>query len=260
MTAAHRTALRVGLPVLTTLALLGVWQGLAVGGTLPPEVPSTAAVVSWLVGQLGDGGFWATISNTLWHWFAGLAIGGLIGVVVGATTASLRVVDRLLAWPLEFLRPIPAIVYLPLLILLMGSRSQTAIVLGALGALWPMLFQATYGVHAIDPLAQETARVFGLTRWQRTASVVFPSILPHLATGLRIASSLSLVVAISAELVGGVPGVGASLSAASANGQYAATYGLLVVSGLLGVALNLALLRTERRLLTWHVSHRQVAA
>lgn len=250
---------RMALPVGTTLLLLAAWEGLTVGAVLPDEVPSTTAVVSWLLGELGDQAFWLTIGRTLWHWFAGLVAGGVVGVVVGATAGSLPLVRRLLNWPLEFLRPIPAIVYLPLMILIMGSRPQTAILLAAIGALWPMLFQAVYAVRAIDPVALETGRVFGLSRRQRVVRVVTPSILPHLATGLRISSSLALVIVISSELVGGVPGIGSALYVASTNGQYAAAYGLLVLAGLLGLALNLSLERSESRLLSWHVSHRGVS-
>ena len=68
-------------------------------------------------------------------------------------------VQRLLNVPLEFLRPIPAIVYLPLLILVLGSRPQTAILLASLGAFWPLLFQSIYGVRAIDQQAIETGKV-----------------------------------------------------------------------------------------------------
>ena len=87
---------------------------------------------------------------------------------------------------------------------------------------------------------------------------MLPSLLPYLATGVRIASSLALIVAVSIELVGGVPGLGADMAAASQNGLYDAMYGLLLVSGILGLLLNAVLERTEKRLLRWHVSHRVV--
>ena len=166
--------------------------------------------------------------------------------------------QRLLNVPLEFLRPIPAIVYLPLLILVLGSRPQTAILLASLGAFWPLLFQSIYGVRAIDQQAIETGKVFGLSKRQRLWYIMLPSLLPYLATGVRIASSLALIVAVSIELVGGVPGLGADMAAASQNGLYDAMYGLLLVSGILGLLLNAVLERTEKRLLRWHVSHRVV--
>ncbi|WP_416981203.1 ABC transporter permease [Streptomyces sp. T028] len=246
-------------PVATTAGLLALWELLARGGALPAEIPPFSDVVARLVDEGGDSAFWTALGQTLWHWFAGLLIGGAVGIVVGGTIGTVPFVHRLLNVPLEFLRPIPAIVYLPLLILVMGSRSQTAIIMASLGALWPMLFQSIYGVRAIDAQVVETGRVFGLTGRQILRYVMLPSVLPYLATGVRISSSLALIVAVSAELVGGVPGLGSSLGAAAQNGLYPTMYGLLLVSGVLGLLLNTALERTEKRLLHWYVAHREVS-
>jgi ABC-type nitrate/sulfonate/bicarbonate transport system permease component len=245
-------------PVGTTIGLLALWELLARTGVLPAEVPPITDIVSWLVGQLGDAAFWTSVRQTVWQWFAGLIIGGLVGIGLGVTIGAVPFVQRLLNVPLEFLRPIPAIVYLPLLILVLGSRPQTGILLASLGAFWPLLFQSIYGVRAIDQQAIETGKVFGLGKRQRLGYIVLPSLLPYLATGVRIASSLALIVAVSIELVGGVPGLGADMAAASQNGLYDAMYGLLLVSGILGLLLNAVFERTEKRLLHWHVSHRVV--
>ena len=254
----RRLSPRLLIPLGATIGLLAAWEILARTGVLPDEVPPITDIFDWLVNQLGDDAFWTALRQTLWHWFAGLVIGGVIGVVLGIALGAVPVAQRLLNVPLEFLRPIPAIVYLPLLILVMGSTSQTAIILASLGSFWPMLFQAMYGVRAIDPQAIETGKVFGLTRRQLLWNITLPSLLPYLATGLRIASSLSLIVAVSAELVGGVPGLGSQMATAAQNGLYDAMYGLLFVSGVLGLMLNFVLERTEKRLLRWHVSHRVV--
>lgn len=245
-------------PAATTLALLALWEVLTRAGALPSSLPPFTTVVSWIWHQLGQSAFWTAVGQTVWHWFAGLVLGGLAGMVLGVAVGAVPIIQRLLNVPLELLRPIPAVVYLPVLILIMGSRSQTAILLAAIGAFWPMLFQTIYGVHAIDPQAIETGKVFGLTPRQRLGRIMLPSLLPYLATGARISSSLALVVAVSIELVGGVPGLGAQLSSYSQNAIYPAMYGILIVSGVLGLILNLVLERTERRLLHWHVSHREV--
>ena len=254
----RRVSPRLLIPVGTTIGLLALWELLARTGVLPAEVPPITDIVSWLVGQLGDAAFWTSVKQTVWQWFAGLIIGGLVGIGLGVTIGAVPFVQRLLNVPLEFLRPIPAIVYLPLLILVLGSRPQTAILLASLGAFWPLLFQSIYGVRAIDQQAIETGKVFGLSKRQRLWYIMLPSLLPYLATGVRIASSLALIVAVSIELVGGVPGLGADMAAASQNGLYDAMYGLLLVSGILGLLLNAVLERTEKRLLRWHVSHRVV--
>ena len=252
---------RVAVPLGMTLVVVGLWELLARANVvLPEQVPPFSGVVRWLFEHGYEYRYRLAMWQTLQHWFAGLLIGGAAGVVLGVALGSLPFLQRLLSVPLEFLRPIPAIVYLPLLILISGSRPQTVIVLAAMGAFWPLLFQAIYGVRAIDPQAMETGRVFGLSRRQRGWSIMLPSVLPFLATGARIASSLALVVAISTELIGGVPGLGTELTAAAQNLNYTANYGLLAVSGIFGLLLNVVLERLEKRLLRWHVSHRPVTS
>ena len=204
--------------------------------------------------------FWTAVGQTAWQWFAGLIIGALTGVVLGIAIGALAPVQRLLDIVLEFLRPIPSVVYLPIVILVIGTQPMTAILLAGVGAFWPMLYQTVYGVHAIDPQAIETGKMFGLTSGQRLYRIMLPSLLPYLATGLRIASSLALVVAVSIELIGGVPGLGAELNTYSQNEVYRAMYGILLTSGLLGLLLSMLLERSERRLLRWHVSHRAMSS
>lgn len=244
----------------TTAAILGLWEGTARAGLLPPQLPPLSEVCAWLWAQFGTASFWSDLLQTLWHWAAGLVIGGLAGVVLGAVVGTIPVLQRFVQGTLEFLRPIPSIVYLPLFLLVIGGTSTTAITIVAIGSFWPMMFQTYYGVQAVDPVALDTGRVFNLTLRQRLQHIVFHSISPFIATGVRIASSLALIVGVSVELIGGVPGVGASLSAYAQNGVYPGVYGLVLVAGVLGVVLNFVFEGTERRVLSWHVSHREAAS
>ncbi len=245
------------IPIGTTVALLGLWELCTATEILPAQTPPFTDVADFFGNNLSDSSFWSALKETLWHWFAGLIVGSAVGVGLGLVLGAIPIVQRLLTVPLEFLRPIPPIVYLPLLLLTMGATSEMVILLTAIGALWPMLFQAMYGVWAIDPQAVDTGRVFGLSRRQRLWSIMLPSVLPYLATGLRIASSLALVVAISIELIAGVPGLGAQISRYSQNAIYDGMYAALITCGLLGLGLNIILEGLEKRLLRWHVSHRK---
>jgi ABC-type nitrate/sulfonate/bicarbonate transport system permease component len=249
---------RLLVPAGTTLGLLALWELCSRSGMLPAQLPPFSDVISWLFGQLDQSAFWTAVGQTVWQWFAGLIMGALLGGVLGIAIGAFAPVQRLLDVVLEFLRPIPSIVYLPIVILVIGTQPRTAIILAAVGAFWPMLYQTVYGVHAIDPQAIETGKVFGLTSRQRLFRIMLPSLLPYLATGFRIASSLALVVAVSIELIGGIPGLGAELNTYSQNSVYPAMYGVLLTSGVLGLLLNMLLERSERRLLRWHVSHRAV--
>ena len=89
--------------------------------------------------------------------------------------------------------------------------------------------------------------------------VTLPSAAPYIATGLRIASAVALILAVTAELVVGAPGIGRAISAAQSGGDYPLMYGLIMVAGILGLVLNIVFSQLEARLLRWHPSQRGAA-
>ena len=91
-------------------------------------------------------------------------------------------------------------------------------------------------------------------------AVTLPSAVPYIATGLRISSSVALILAVTAELVIGIDGLGQSIDLAGQSGAVELMYALIVVTGLLGWALNVVFARAERRVLHWHPSTRPVEA
>jgi ABC-type nitrate/sulfonate/bicarbonate transport system permease component len=157
---------------------------------------------------------------------------------------------------IDFLRTIPPVALIPLALLLYGATEKMALLLIVFGSAWPVLLQSMYGVHQVDPVARDVARAYRLSRRDVVLSVVLPSAAPLIATGIRIAATMSLLLAIGAELIGGAPGVGHSIAIAEVNGDIPQMYAFVVVSATLGVLLNVALLRLEGRALAWHPSHR----
>ena len=86
--------------------------------------------------------------------------------------------------------------------------------------------------------------------------MLWPTALPYVFTGVRLAASVALVLAITAELVIGAPGLGNQIAVAQTSGAVPTMYALIAVTGLLGVAINLAARSLERRSLAWHQSVR----
>lgn len=248
------------LPILTTAAILGGWEALSATGVLPGEIPPISAIAGWLWDNAASGALWTAVGQTLSHWAVALVIGVAVGAVAGGAMAAIPAVNALLLGSVEFFRPIPVVVYLPIMLLLFGATAEVVVLLAAVAAVWPMLLQTLYGVKDVDPVTRDTARVFGLTTRQRLMYVTAPSVLPYFSTGVRIASTITLLVAIGMELIGAVPGLGNTLATYANNGLYEATYAVIVVAGLLGVALNAVFERLERRALRWHPSHRVSAA
>ena len=149
---------------------------------------------------------------------------------------------------------------IPLVIVLYGSTIRSTVVLVVYAAFWQVLVQVLYGVADVDPVADETARSFRFDTWGRVRYVLWPTALPFVFTGIRLAASVALVLAVTAELVIGSPGLGALIGVAQTSNAVDVMYALIVVTGLLGVAINLAARVVERRTLAWHQSVRSEVA
>jgi ABC-type nitrate/sulfonate/bicarbonate transport system permease component len=113
-----------------------------------------------------------------------------------------------------------------------------------------------YGVHQVDAVVRDVARSYRLRRRERILFVTLPSAAPFVATGIRIAATMSLLLAIGAELIGGAPGIGASLALAQQASDVPKIFALVTVTAVLGVLLNLGMVRLERSVLKWHSAQR----
>jgi ABC-type nitrate/sulfonate/bicarbonate transport system permease component len=224
---------------------------------LPLDVlPPLSAILSALGAETGTSTFWQAVADTLLQWALGLVIAVAAGTAVGVLIGSVPVLRRVTASTIEFLRPIPSVALVPLAVLLFGTQIRSALVLIVYAAFWQVLLQTLYGVGDVDPIAEQTARSYGLSRWARVRYLLWPTAQPYVATGVRLAASVALILAITAELVIGSPGLGQQIAAAQSGGATALAYGLIIVTGLLGLIVNVGVRAVERRVLRWHVSVR----
>ncbi|MGH3098437.1 MAG: ABC transporter permease [Streptosporangiales bacterium] len=240
------------------LALLEVVP--RVGLVSPRFLPPTSTILRTLGGQLDEGAFWAAVGETVQGWALGLLIAFVGGLVLGIIIGSVPLLRRLTSSTIEFLRPIPSVALIPLAVLLFGTDIRSTLVLVVYAAFWQVLIQVLYGVADIDPVADETARSYGFSRWARIRYVTWPTALPYVMTGLRLAAAVALILAVTAELVIGSPGLGQQIAVAQSSHAVPLVYALVLTTGLLGVAVNVGVRLLERRLLSWHTSVRGEAS
>lgn len=246
--------------ILGVIAPLALLEGLSRSGVLLPEFPPVSVVAHALAAQLVHGSFWLNVGYTLEGWAAGLAIAAVLAFPAGILIGSKGLAYRLLRVPIEFLRPIPSVALIPLAVLVFGTDLSNKVFLVAFGCFWPLLLQAVHGMQDVDPLVQDTVRSFGITGLTRFFHVTLPSISPYLATGIRLASSVALVLAVTCELIVGVPGVGEAVLVAQSSGDYPLMYALIAATGVVGVALDKLIRSVERRAIRWQVALRGEAA
>ncbi len=254
---AGRGAERYLLPLSGLAVVLAAFEIAPRIGLLPrSSFPPVSEIFSALASLLVDGGFWATIWDTLSAWGIAMVIVTLIGVPLGFIIGSNKVVSLFTGLTIDFLRPIPSVALIPLLVLIYGINPSLKIALGVFGALWPLLFQAMYGIRDVDPVARDTAKAFGLGPLTRLRRIVLPSAAPFVATGVRLAASVALILVVTGEYIVGVDGLGKQVYFYQSGGAYDTMYAHIVAAGLLGVAINLVFTSLERRALFWHASQR----
>jgi ABC-type nitrate/sulfonate/bicarbonate transport system permease component len=242
---------------LSIAAALVVWEVVSKTGLISEQdLPAMSTTVGklWSLVQTGD--FWIAVLRTMRGWALGLAVATALAVPIGIFLGSSDFANRAFRVPVEFLRPIPSAALIPVLFLTLGTTLKSEVFLAAFGAFWPLLIQTIYGVRDVDPLALDTGRSFGVGRLSRLWRIKLPSSIPYIFTGLRISSQVSLILAFTAELFMGVPGLGQEINYASSYGLTEELYAYALATGVLGVAIHLAMTALERRALRWHPSQR----
>jgi ABC-type nitrate/sulfonate/bicarbonate transport system permease component len=246
--------------MLGALGLLGLAATLEIvprlGLVAPAYLPPFSAMVAALSRLARTAAFWHAFLDTVKGWGYGLAISVVAGVGVGMVIGSVRFLREATASTIEFLRPIPSVALIPVAVLLYGSGIRSTLLLVVYASFWQVLLQVLRGIQDVDPVARDTALSYRLGPWARLRHLVWPTGLPYIMTGVRLAASVALILAITAELVIGSPGLGKEMMLARSGNAVAEVYALLIVIGLLGVVVNLGFRALERRALAWHLSVR----
>lgn len=239
-------------------AALIIWQLLALANVAGNALPPASTVFGTLATIMGTGPFWSALGATIGIALAALALSAVAGVALGLLVGSFETVRFATVAVLEFLKPVPPIVILPLAVLVLGPTSEMSLFLVTFGCLLPIVMQTVDGVQSTDPVARDTARSYGMGEPEILARIVLPSAMPYIGTAMRVAAPAALVVTVVAGLLGGGPGLGQSIYQAQAAGDYASLYALVIVLGVLGLMFQGATRVAERRVLHWHESYREV--
>lgn len=231
----------------------GIWQAVASRHFVRPEYfPSATTLIVTAAGLLAQGAFWLAVLDTLGAMLAGLAIAFLIGVPAGVVIGRNRHIDRLTSVVIELLRPISAVALAPLAILVFKTGIRPTIFLVTWTTLWPILVNTVYGMRDLEPVAVDTARVFGFGRMAVLFRVALPNAASYVVTGVRISTGIALAVAIAGEMVaGGGQGIGGWIGKEGAAGSLVAVYAGSLLVGVLGYLVNRGLQAVEARALHW---------
>jgi NitT/TauT family transport system permease protein len=242
-----------GLAGVIAFILLAQLIGLAIPVSVLPRMFTVLVQAARLA---GEGRFLADLGGTVQAWFLGLLLATLIGVPLGLLLGTLPGVRFATRAVVEFLRPVPSVALILLVSLVLGSGLRMTLTLITYGCLWPIMYNTIAGLDDVDPVARETLRAFGFGRLAVVWFVSLRSAAPFIATGVRIASAVALILDIGAGyIVGRINGAGLGAFIADATSGTANLPLILAATlwaGVLGLVLNALLMLFERRLLPWH--------
>lgn len=235
----------------------GLWLPIAVlamaqiAGTLYPGESTTLAppldIARAGYRLLADGTLLVSTGQTLLAAALGLAVGGATGMLLGIFLGRFRVIDRLLTFPIEVLRPIPPIALLPIALMVFGFGYRLEAAIIAFGVLWPILVLTRNAIAGIEPQLLELSALLEMGSKDRITKIVLPAILPRLFVAFRLAVGIALILAVTVEITINPLGLGSGIMLAGQSLEPAAMLAYLIWIGCIGIALNTSLLALQKR-------------
>jgi NitT/TauT family transport system permease protein len=178
-------------------------------------------------------------------WGFGLAI--LVGVPAGLLLGWFKPLAAAFNPMIQIFRPISPIAWIPFGILWFGVKDATPVFLIFLASVFPITVSSMAAVQNMQPVYVRAARNFGLKNTELFRQVIFPACLPQILTGLRIALGIAWLVVVAAEMIAVTSGLGyLIIDARNAGKRYDLVGAGMVMIGLIGLALDVAVRRLER--------------
>lgn len=203
---------------------------------------------------------WRTLGvHTMWT--AGTILAGFVAAAVVAIPLAMLIVmspvlGRLLYPPIVATQAIPKIALAPLFIVWFGFGMMPKVTVAFLIAFFPIMIDTIVGLRSIDPGMVQLARSMGAPPRRVFLKLRLPNALPMIFSGLKVASALAVVGALTGEFVGSDRGLGYVLVQASGNLNTALLFAALVILSIVAMAFFYAVELVERILIPWHVSQR----
>jgi NitT/TauT family transport system permease protein len=168
----------------------------------PTQVAQSAAVL------IQAPKFFAHVGNSLRRILTGFTIAAALAIVCGLLIGRFRRARDILLTPLEVLRPIPAVAWIPLAILMFINSEQSMIYITFIGAFFPILLNTIHGVESLDRRLIDAALMLGAGPFAVFREVILPGSLPAIVTGLSIGMGTSWFSLVTAEMISGQFGIG----------------------------------------------------
>ncbi|WP_336604023.1 ABC transporter permease [Agromyces seonyuensis] len=249
----RNTAFLLGLPLLLVL-----WWWWATIDSTNFFVPTPGELVTTFVDTWFGPRFWQDVLPSIGRLAAGLALAIVLGVAFGILIGSFKRLRQLLEPLLEFIRAVPPVVLVPLLMLLIGINDLMKVVVIVSGAIWPILLNTVEGVRATDEVQRDTCATYRIRGLNRLRYLTLPAASPQILAGVRQSLSIGLILMVISEMFGSSSGLGFTIVWFQRNFAIPEMWSGILVLGLIGLGLSVIFRVVERRILRWYHGLREV--
>jgi NitT/TauT family transport system permease protein len=215
------------------------------------NVPAPLVVLAAFITHVQDSKFYIHILVSMQRIMIGFALATSIGIVLGVLMGRSRIARDVVTPYIEILRPIPAVAWIPLAILMWPTEESSIIYITFLGALFPIILNTVHGVEQTPEVLVRAAQTLGASRMQIFWNVTLPAALPSIATGLAIGMGVSWFSLLAGEIISGQYGIGYFTWNAYSLIKYPDIVVGMLVIGTLGTLSTMAVRKLTQPLLAW---------
>ena len=237
-------------PVLGLVLLVLIWSlvSMGTGGSIPTPIATAKEAVTifsdpfYRKGPNDQGVGWNVLAS-LQRVALGFGLAALVGIPAGFLIGRFEFLSRMLNPLISLLRPVSPLAWLPIGLLVFKGAHPAAIWTIFICSIWPMVINTAVGVQRVPQDYMNVARVLNLSEWKIVTKILFPSVLPYMLTGVRLAVGTAWLVIVAAEMLTGGVGIGFWVWDEWNNLNVAHIIIAIFVIGIVGLVLEYALIK-----------------
>jgi len=215
------------------------------------NVPSPAQVFESFTRAVDDVKFMQHVLLSCRRILFGFIMAAVVAIPLGLVMGRFRLIRDIVFPVSEVLRPIPAIAWVPMSIMLWPSNEESIVFITFLGSFFPILLNTLHGMAAVDPVLVRASQCLGAREISIFKDVYFPASLPSIFTGLTVGMGVAWVSLIAAEMISGQFGIGYFTWEAYSLVQYADIALGMICIGVLGLGSSAAIRGIGRLVMPW---------
>ena len=237
--------------LLSFLAAMLLWWILSIIPATSRAFPNVVKVLGSIKTMIERGVLWKDLSSSLISVISGYVLGFVIALPVAILMAWYKPVRCIIEPWIQFIRNIPPLAYVPLIVIAAGVGRKPQIIVITIACFLTMCVTIYQGVINVDETLLKAARVLGATDKDIFLRVIAPATLPFILTAIRLGASVALTTLLAAESTGATAGLGMRIRSLNNSFEPAPMLLYIIIIGILGITIEKLIKTAERRLTSW---------